>query len=44
MTLNLTCLNVRELRDPGKYTCLLGELSNLSVSDEVAVQETHFTH
>ena len=40
MALNLASLNVRRLRDPSKYGCLLGELSNICV--DVAVQETHF--
>ena len=42
MALNLATLNVRGLRDPGKCTCLLGELKTLGV-DVAAVQETHFT-
>ena len=42
MALNLATLNARELRDPSKCACLLGELSNLRVN-VTAVQETHFT-
>ena len=42
MSLNLATLNAKGLRDPNKYTCLLGELSNLSV-DVAAMQETHFS-
>ena len=42
MTLNLSTLNVRGLRDSSKSTHLLGELKNLGV-DVATVQETHFT-
>ena len=42
MALNIATLNVRGLRDPSKFTRLLGELKNLGV-DATAVQETHFT-
>ena len=42
MFLNLATLNARWRRDPSKYACLLGELSNLCVN-VAAVQETHFT-
>ena len=42
MALNLDTLNTWRLRDPSKCTCLLGELSNLSVNI-AAEQETHFT-
>ena len=42
MALNIATLNVRGLRDPSKWTRLLGELKNLCV-DVAAVQETHFT-
>ena len=41
MTLNLTSLNVRGLRDSSKCARLLGELKSLGV-DVPAVQETHF--
>ena len=41
MTLNLTTLNVRGLRDSSKCARLLAELKNLRV-DFTAVQETHF--
>ena len=42
MALNLATLNVKGLRDLGKYTRLLGELKTFGV-DVAAVQETHFT-
>ena len=42
MALNLPTLNMRGLRDPGKYTRLLGELKTLRV-DAATVQETLFS-
>ena len=42
MSLSLSTLNSRRLRDPSKRVCLLGELSTLSV-DIAAVQKTYFT-
>ncbi len=42
VTLNLTMLNVRGVRDPRECSSLLDELLKLRV-DVAAVQETHFT-
>ena len=41
MTLNLTSVNIKGVRNPSKCAHLVGELSNLCV-DVVTVQETHF--
>ena len=41
MDLSYATLNARWVMDPSKWTCLLGELSNLSVN-VATVQETHF--